>query len=41
MLEIIDLTGIATLQDLGRRGWNKFGVPTSGPMDWLDRKSVV
>ncbi|NOH01251.1 MAG: biotin-dependent carboxyltransferase family protein [Chloroflexi bacterium] len=35
MLEIIDLTGIATLQDLGRRGWNKFGVPTSGPMDWF------
>lgn len=35
MLEITDLTGIATLQDSGRRGWNKFGVPTSGPMDWF------
>ena len=34
-LEITDLTGIATLQDSGRRGWNKFGVPTSGPMDWF------
>jgi antagonist of KipI len=34
-IEIIDLTGIATIQDSGRRGWNKFGVPTSGPMDWF------
>ncbi|MFM8876752.1 MAG: biotin-dependent carboxyltransferase family protein [Anaerolineae bacterium] len=34
-VEITDLTGIATLQDSGRRGWNKFGVPTSGPMDWF------
>jgi antagonist of KipI len=34
-IEIIDLTGIATIQDTGRRGWNKFGVPTSGPMDWF------
>ncbi len=33
MLEILEITGIATLQDSGRRGWNKFGVPTSGPMD--------
>lgn len=35
MLEIVELTGIATLQDSGRRGWNKFGVPTSGAMDWF------
>lgn len=35
MLEIIDVSGIATLQDTGRHGWNKFGVPTSGPMDWF------
>lgn len=35
MLEITDITGIATLQDSGRRGWNKFGVPTSGAMDWF------
>jgi len=35
MLEVIDISGIATLQDLGRHGWNKFGVPTSGPMDWF------
>lgn len=35
MLEILEITGIATLQDSGRRGWNKFGVPTSGAMDWF------
>lgn len=39
-LEITDLTGIATLQDSGRRGWNKFGVPTSGPMDWFAYQSA-
>ena len=33
--EITDLTGIATIQDSGRRGFNKFGVPTSGAMDWF------
>lgn len=35
MIEILDLTGIATLQDSGRRGFNKFGVPASGAMDWF------
>ena len=35
MLEITEVSGIATLQDSGRRGWNKFGVPTSGAMDWF------
>jgi biotin-dependent carboxylase-like uncharacterized protein len=35
MLEILEVSGIATLQDSGRRGWNKFGVPTSGAMDWF------
>jgi len=34
MLELLEITGIATLQDSGRRGFNKFGVPTSGAMDW-------
>ena len=34
MLEIVEITGLATLQDSGRRGFNKFGVPTSGAMDW-------
>lgn len=35
MLELLEITGIATLQDSGRYGWNKFGVPTSGAMDWF------
>lgn len=35
MLKLLEVTGVATLQDSGRRGWNKFGVPTSGPMDWF------
>lgn len=35
VIELTDLTGIATIQDYGRRGWNKFGVPTSGAMDWF------
>ncbi|KAA0271906.1 MAG: KipI antagonist [Chloroflexi bacterium] len=39
-IEITDLTGIATLQDLGRRGWNKFGVPASGPMDWFAHRAA-
>jgi len=39
-VEITALTGIATLQDSGRRGWNKFGVPTSGPMDWFAYQSA-
>ena len=34
MLELLEITGIATIQDSGRRGFNKFGVPTSGTMDW-------
>ena len=32
-LEIIELSGFATIQDSGRIGWRKFGVPVSGPMD--------
>lgn len=32
-LEIIEISGLATIQDSGRRGWRKFGVPVSGPMD--------
>jgi antagonist of KipI len=32
-LEVIDVSGLATIQDSGRRGWRQFGVPTSGPMD--------
>ena len=32
-LEILEVNGLATVQDGGRRGWRKFGVPASGPMD--------
>ena len=32
-LEVIDVNGLATIQDSGRQGWRKFGVPVSGPMD--------
>lgn len=32
-LEIIDVNGLAAIQDSGRLGWRKFGVPTSGAMD--------
>jgi len=33
MLEVIHASGFATIQDLGRSGWRRFGVPLSGPMD--------
>ena len=32
-LEVIEVTGLATIQDSGRTGWRRFGVPSSGPMD--------
>jgi biotin-dependent carboxylase-like uncharacterized protein len=32
-LEILEVNGLATIQDSGRMGWMKFGVPISGPMD--------
>jgi antagonist of KipI len=32
-LEVVEVNGLATIQDSGRTGWRKFGVPTSGPMD--------
>ena len=32
-LEVIDIGGLAAIQDSGRKGWRQFGVPTSGPMD--------
>ena len=32
-LEVIEVSGLATIQDAGRQGWRQFGVPTSGPMD--------
>lgn len=32
-LEILDVSGLATIQDSGRRWWRQYGVPLSGPMD--------
>jgi antagonist of KipI len=32
-LKIIESNGFATIQDSGRKGWRRFGVPVSGPMD--------
>jgi antagonist of KipI len=32
-LEIMEISGLAAIQDSGRAGWRKFGVPASGPMD--------
>ena len=32
-LEVMEISGLATIQDLGRLGWRRFGVPASGPMD--------
>ena len=33
MLEVVEAGGLATLQDAGRLGWRRFGVPAAGPMD--------
>lgn len=35
MLEILEAGGLITVQDGGRRGWQKFGAPHAGPMDWF------
>lgn len=35
MLEVLDVSGLATFQDSGRNGFQQFGVPVSGPMDWF------
>ena len=32
-LEVIEVSGLATIQDSGRTGWRRFGIPSSGPMD--------
>ena len=33
MLEVISPSALTTIQDAGRRGWQAYGVPVSGPMD--------
>ncbi len=32
-LTVIEASGLATIQDSGRKSWRRFGVPASGPMD--------
>ena len=33
MLEVLDIGALSTIQDSGRVGWRRFGVPLAGPMD--------
>src|SRR5512142_2090327 len=33
MLEVMEVGGLATVQDAGRLGWMRYGVPRAGPMD--------
>ena len=40
MLEVLDVSGLVTFQDAGRRGWGSFGVPVSGPMDWFAHQAA-
>ena len=40
MLEVLEAGGLLTVQDAGRRGWGKFGVPVSGPMDWFAHRAA-
>ena len=40
MLEVLDVSGLVTFQDTGRRGWQGFGVPVSGPMDWFAHRAA-
>jgi len=39
-LEVLEANGLATIQDSGRIGWRKFGVPTSGAMDAFALRSA-
>lgn len=40
MLEVVDISGLATFQDTGRTGFQSFGVPASGPMDWFAHRAA-
>lgn len=35
MLKVINSSGLISFQDLGRKGFQSFGVPVSGAMDWF------
>lgn len=40
MLEIIQPAFMTSLQDAGRYGYQRYGVPPSGPMDWLSHMAA-
>lgn len=40
MLEALEVSGFATMQDQGRRGWRQYGIPLSGPMDWFAHRAA-
>lgn len=40
MLEVLAASPLTTIQDGGRRGWQAFGVPVSGPMDWFAHRAA-
>jgi antagonist of KipI len=40
MLEVLTPSALATLQDAGRRGWQAYGVPVSGPMDAFAQRAA-
>ncbi|MCC7119315.1 MAG: biotin-dependent carboxyltransferase [Anaerolineales bacterium] len=35
MLEALEVSGVATFQDLGRSGYQQYGLPVSGALDWF------
>lgn len=38
MIELVSVPSLTTIQDLGRRGYQKFGVPVSGVMDEISAR---
>lgn len=40
MIEVVMPSVLTTIQDLGRRGWQAYGVPVSGPMDFIAQRAA-
>lgn len=40
MLEVLSPAFVTTIQDSGRRGYQRYGVPLSGPMDWFAHRTA-
>jgi len=40
MIEILETSLIMSIQDGGRWGYQRYGVPTSGPMDWFAHQAA-